>query len=132
MDHAAVRGFDDIQRMIAEQGQILDARSAGRFSGAAPEPRPGIRSGHMPGAISVPYTDLLQDGRLKPADALREQFREDKVDLHRPITTTCGSGVTAAALLLALEVAGARDASLYDGSWAEYAQHPDAIIETTT
>jgi thiosulfate/3-mercaptopyruvate sulfurtransferase len=132
MDHAAVRGFDDIQRMIAEQGQILDARSAGRFSGAAPEPRPGIRSGHMPGAISVPYTDLLQDGRLKPAEALREQFREDKVDLHRPITTTCGSGVTAAALLLALEVAGARQVSLYDGSWAEYAQHPGAIIETTT
>ena len=129
-DSTAVRCFDDVQQMIAGHEQLLDARSAGRFSGSAPEPRAGIPSGHMPGAISIPYTDLLDDGRLKPAEALSAYFRERNVDLHRPVTTTCGSGVTAAALLLALEIAGAGQLSLYDGSWAEYAQHPDAVIET--
>lgn len=129
LDPAAVRSFDDIPHLIAGRGQILDARSSGRFTGTAPEPRPGIRSGHMPGAINLPYTDLLSDGRLKSPDALRSQLAAAHVHLDQPITTTCGSGVTAAALLLALEVAGARDVSLYDGSWAEYAQHPDAVIE---
>lgn len=128
---AAVRSFDDIQRLIAGHAQILDARSSGRFTGSAPEPRAGIRSGHMPGAVSVPYTDLLNDGRLKSPEDLRAHFAAGHVHLDQPITTTCGSGVTAAALLLALEVAGAGYVSLYDGSWAEYAQRPDAIIETT-
>ena len=127
---AAVSSFDDIRHMIASHSQILDARSSGRFTGTAPEPRPGVRSGHMPGAINIPYTDLLRDGRLKLPEDLRAQFQREHVNLDQPITTTCGSGVTAAALLLALEVAGAKDVSLYDGSWAEYAQHPDALIET--
>lgn len=131
LDRNAVHDFAEIQRMIASHGQVLDARSAGRFTGVAPEPRPGIRSGHMPGAINVPYTDLLQDGRLKPADQLRAEFTGRNVDLQRPITTSCGSGVTAAALLLALEVAGASDVTLYDGSWAEYAQRPEAVIESS-
>ncbi len=125
----AVRGFEQVEQLIAQHGQILDARSAGRFSGASPEPRPGLSSGHMPGAVSVPFTELVEDGRLKSAEQLRELFSAKGVKIERPIATTCGSGVTAAVIALGLEIAGAQDVSLYDGSWAEYAQHPRAIIE---
>jgi thiosulfate/3-mercaptopyruvate sulfurtransferase len=121
--------FAQIQQMIAERGQILDARSAGRFTGASPEPRPGLSSGHMPGAINIPFTELAMHGRVKPADQLREIFAAKGVDLQQPITTTCGSGVTAAVIALGLEIAGADRVGLYDGSWAEYAQHPEAVIE---
>ncbi len=115
--------------MIARHAQILDARSAGRFTGAAPEPRAGISSGHMPGATSVPFLELAQDGRMKDSQGLREVFATKGVKLDEPITTTCGSGVTAAVIALGLEIAGASQVSLYDGSWAEYAQRPEAIIE---
>ena len=125
----AVRDFAQIEQLIAQHGQILDARSAGRFSGASPEPRPGLNSGHMPGAVSFPFTELVEDGRLKSGEQLRELFSAKGVKIERPITTTCGSGVTAAVIALGLEVAGAQDVSLYDGSWAEYAQHPRAVIE---
>jgi thiosulfate/3-mercaptopyruvate sulfurtransferase len=124
-----VKDFDQMQRMIAEHSQILDARSTGRFLGTAPEPRQGLRSGHMPGATSVPFTELAEDGRLKSTEELRALFAHKGVDLQKPITTTCGSGVTAAVVALGLEIAGARQVNLYDGSWAEYAQHPDAVIE---
>jgi len=131
LDQNAVKQFSQLQQMIAAHGQILDARSAGRFAGALPEPRPGLSSGHMPGATSIPYTDLVEDGRLKPVEELRRIFAEKEVDLEQPITTTCGSGVTAAVLALGLEAAGAKQVSLYDGSWAEYAGHPLAVIEKT-
>jgi thiosulfate/3-mercaptopyruvate sulfurtransferase len=85
----------------------------------------------MPGATNIPFTELVENGRLKPAGKLRELFLAKQVDLDQPITTTCGSGVTAAVIALGLEVAGAQDISLYDGSWAEYAQHPDSVIEKT-
>jgi thiosulfate/3-mercaptopyruvate sulfurtransferase len=123
--------FAQIQQAIAEHGQILDARSAGRFTGTSPEPRPGISSGHMPGATNIPFAELAMDGRMKPADQLREIFAAKGVDLQQPITTTCGSGVTAAVIALGLEIAGADRVGLYDGSWAEYAQHPEAVIEQT-
>jgi thiosulfate/3-mercaptopyruvate sulfurtransferase len=128
-DGGEVASFKELQQMIAERGQILDARSAGRFAGTLPEPRPGINSGHMPGAISVPFTELVEDGRLKTGAKLRELFAAKDVDMRRPITTTCGSGVTAAVVALGLEIAGAKQVRLYDGSWAEYAQHPEAMIE---
>jgi thiosulfate/3-mercaptopyruvate sulfurtransferase len=83
----------------------------------------------MPGAISVPYTDLVEEGGLKSAEKLRELFVSKGVDLEQPVTTTCGSGVTAAVLALGLEIIGAKDVSLYDGSWTEYAQRPEAVIE---
>ena len=129
-DANAVRSLGDVQRTIRDGGQILDARSAARFSGVASEPRPGIRSGHMPGAINVPYAELLHNGGLKSADELRNEFKARGVDLGKVVITSCGSGVTAAVLLLALEAAGSKDVSLYDGSWAEYAQDPAALIET--
>jgi thiosulfate/3-mercaptopyruvate sulfurtransferase len=124
----AVKDFAQIQQLIAAGAQILDARSSARFRGAAPEPRPGISSGHMPGAINVPFTELLESGRMKSESELRALFSAKHVDLQRPMTTTCGSGVTAAVVSLALEIAGAAQVSLYDGSWAEYAQHPQASI----
>ena len=86
----------------------------------------------MPGATSVPFTELVEDGRLKPAEKLRDLFLAKQVNLQQPISTTCGSGVTAAVIALGLEVAGAKNVSLYDGSWAEYAQQPDSIIEKTS
>lgn len=129
LDRDAVNDYVGIQRMIGGRGQILDARSAGRFAGTSPEPRAGISSGHMPGAINLPFTDLAEDGRLKPAETLREIFSSKGLDLEHPVTTTCGSGVTAAVLALGLEIAGAKNVRLYDGSWAEYAQQPGAVIE---
>jgi len=124
----AMRTFPDIQKLLAENAQILDARSAGRFAGTAPEPRPGLSSGHMPGATSVPFLELVRDGKLLPAAELRDVFSSKGVALNKPITTTCGSGVTAAVVSLGLEIAGAENVSLYDGSWAEYAQNPAARI----
>jgi thiosulfate/3-mercaptopyruvate sulfurtransferase len=131
-DAAGVVDFPALQGLLAQHTQVLDARSAGRFQGTAPEPRPGLPSGHMPGATSMPFTTLVEGGRLKPADELREIFAAAGVDLNQPITTTCGSGVTAAVVLLALELAGAPELSLYDGSWAEYAQRPEAVIVTAS
>lgn len=136
LHHEAIKNFTQIQQMIATRAeghtQILDARSAARFNGTVPEPRPGISSGHMPGATSVPFTELAEQGRLKPAQELRNLFATKKINLTHPITTTCGSGVTAAVIALALQIAGANQVTLYDGSWAEYAQHPEATIEKTT
>jgi thiosulfate/3-mercaptopyruvate sulfurtransferase len=131
LNHEAVKNLSQLKDKLANHQQILDARSAARFNGTAPEPRPGLSSGHMPGATNIPFTELVEGGRLKPADKLRELFLAKQVDLDQPITTTCGSGVTAAVIALGLEVAGAQDISLYDGSWAEYAQHPDSVIEKT-
>ena len=125
----AIKDFAQVQQMLDDQSQILDARSAGRFNGTSPEPRPGIRSGHMPGAINVPYTELIRGPRMKPEDELRAVFNARNANLRQPITTSCGSGVTAAVIALALEICGAHEVSLYDGSWAEYAQQPDALIE---
>jgi thiosulfate/3-mercaptopyruvate sulfurtransferase len=125
----AVKDFSQIQQMIAAHAQVLDARSNGRFAGTLPEPRPGISSGHMPGATSIPFTELVEEGRLKPAEELRRIFTAKGVDIKQPITTTCGSGVTAAVIALGLEVAGAKQVSLYDGSWAEYGAHPGAVVE---
>jgi len=132
LNRDAVKDLAQIKEKIITHQQILDARSAGRFNGTAPEPRPGLSSGHMPGATSIPFTELVEDGRLKPADKLQELFAAKKIDLQQPITTTCGSGVTAAVIALGLEVVGAQHVGLYDGSWAEYAQQPDSVIEKST
>ena len=111
--------------------EVIDARGPGRFRGDEPEPRPGLRSGHIPGAKNVHYATLLnEDGTMKAPDALRKVFEAAGVDLSRPAITSCGSGVTAAILNLALERLGNRDHALYDGSWAEWGQFEDLKVET--
>jgi len=111
--------------------EILDARSAGRFSGTDPEPRAGLRGGHIPGSKNVPFTNLLNaDGTMKTPDALRAVFAAAGVDLAKPAITTCGSGVTAAIISLALERIGKTDHSLYDGSWTEWGAFPTLPVAT--
>jgi thiosulfate/3-mercaptopyruvate sulfurtransferase len=110
--------------------EIIDARPADRFRGDAPEPRPGLRGGHIPGSKNLPYSELVTpEGTLKPVSALRAAFTAAGVDLARPAITTCGSGVTAAILSLALERMGHRNHALYDGSWAEWGMYEDLKVE---
>lgn len=117
------------QALATGAAQVVDARSAARFRGEAPEPRASLRSGHMPGALNVPFNDVVSaDGTLKDAEALRKVFAQ--VDLDRPIVTTCGSGVTAAVLALALARLGRLDVAVYDGSWTEWGGRPDTAVVT--
>ena len=112
------------------QAEIVDARAAERFRGDAPEPRQGLRAGHIPNSKNVPFTTLLNENKtMKPAAELKAIFEAAGVDLSRPIITSCGSGVTAAVLSLALEVIGHRDHSLYDGSWTEWGSYSDLNVE---
>ena len=112
----------DVKRAISDKSaQILDARPAPRFRGETPEPRAGLDSGHMPGAMNIPYSDLIdKNGLLKSAEALMAYFNMVNFDVNAPVITTCGSGVTAAILSLALETIGHVNHALYDGSWAEW------------
>jgi len=112
------------------EAEIIDARGAPRFRGEVPEPRPGLRSGHIPGAKNVPYSTLLNaDGTMKSPNALRATFEAAGVNLAKPAITSCGSGVTAAILSLALERIGHRNHALYDGSWAEWGMYDDLAVE---
>ena len=112
------------------EAEIIDARPAPRFRGEAPEPRPGLRLGHIPGSKNVPFSTVLNaDGTMKSAPDLRAVFQASGVDLAKPAITTCGSGVTAAVLSLALERVGHRNHALYDGSWAEWGMYDDLAVE---
>ena len=113
------------------EAEILDARSAPRFRGEAPEPRPGLRSGHIPGSKNIPFGDVLNpDGTMKSPADLRAVFDAAGVDLKKPAITSCGSGVTAAVLSLALERVGHRNHALYDGAWAEWGMYDDLKVAT--
>ena len=125
-----VRDFDSVKSALGNI-QVLDARSAPRFEGSEPEPRAGLKSGHMPGAANLPYRAVLtSDGKLKDDAALQKLFSEKGVDLRAPIITSCGSGVTAAVVMLALEKLGARQVAVYDGSWTEWGGRDDAPVAT--
>jgi len=111
--------------------QIVDARSPGRFRGNEAEPRPGVRQGRIPGSFSLPYEALLNpDGTFKSVDEVRAVFEAAGIDLTKPVVTSCGSGVTAAILSLALEMIGHHHTSLYDGSWSEWGSREDLPVET--
>jgi thiosulfate/3-mercaptopyruvate sulfurtransferase len=110
--------------------QVVDARSRGRFEGTEPEPRAGLRGGHIPGSLNLPYETLYRpDGTLLPPDALRAAFIDAGVDLGKPITTTCGSGITASVLALALHVIGRPEVAVYDGSWTEWGGRPETQVD---
>jgi thiosulfate/3-mercaptopyruvate sulfurtransferase len=130
-DPTFVRSIDDLRGYLASgEARLVDARAAARFRGEAPEPRAGLRAGHMPGAANVPFGDLLNpDGTVKDAQALRAVFQSAGVDLGRPIVTSCGSGVTAAVLSLGLARLGV-EAPVYDGSWTEWGGRADTEVVT--
>ncbi|MES1202626.1 MAG: 3-mercaptopyruvate sulfurtransferase [Pseudomonadota bacterium] len=126
-----VRNLEDMRKAVAGGAQIIDARPKGRFEGAEPEPRPGLRGGHMPGAINLPPALLFdKDGRMKSRAALIQLFNDLGVDARKPVICTCGSGVSAATLALALARIGKWETPVYDGSWAEWGAHADTPVAT--
>ena len=130
MNNMLVRDLEQMRANLARPTeQVVDVRSAGRFDATEPEPRPGLRSGHIPGSINLPFGELVAaDATLKPQAVLRERMAQAAIDLDRPIVTSCGSGVSAAVLSLALFTLGCPGAAVYDGSWSEWGSRTDTPI----
>ena len=132
LDSSRVRDLAAVVRNLAEgTEQVVDVRAAGRFEGRDPEPRPGLRGGHIPGSRNLPFTDLVNpDGTLLTPDEIRRRVARAGVDVGRRVIATCGSGTTACSLVLALEVIGAPAAAVYDGSWSEWGGGSETPLET--
>jgi thiosulfate/3-mercaptopyruvate sulfurtransferase len=127
-----VKSFDQVSEILDKKSaQVVDVRAAARFRGEAPEPRAGLRSGHMPGAMNLPVSDLMNaDGTMKAKPLLKDLFSAARANIEKPMVTSCGSGVTAAVAALAMARLGQWDTAVYDGSWTEWGGRPDAAVVT--
>ena len=132
LDRTLVRDAEQMRANLASgREQVVDARARGRFLAQEPEPRPGLRSGHIPGSRNLPYQDLLKpDGTFLAPAAMRARVTQAGIDMSRPVVTSCGSGITACVIALSLHLLGHREVAVYDGSWAEWGSRTDTPVET--